>query len=139
MLACGAFNGFLVTAFGLPSIVVTIGTMSLHRRIAQVVLGDQAITGYPSHYTDLAQSFMIDWPRWRWRASSNRLQRDGSRNLMVELTIGLGGEVDDEPSLADLIAASEPTDPGCPRGIVDPVRVQWSQHPTDGMPQQLSV
>jgi rhamnose transport system permease protein len=60
--ACGAFNGFLVTAFGLPSIVVTIGTMSLYRGIAQVVLGDQAITGYPSRYTDLAQSFMIDWP-----------------------------------------------------------------------------
>jgi rhamnose transport system permease protein len=59
--ACGAFNGFLVTAFGLPSIVVTIGTMSLYRGIAQVVLGDQAITGYPSRYTDLAQSFMIDW------------------------------------------------------------------------------
>jgi rhamnose transport system permease protein len=60
--ACGAFNGLLVTAFGLPSIVVTIGTMSLYRGIAQVVLGDQAITGYPSRYTDLAQSFMIDWP-----------------------------------------------------------------------------
>lgn len=27
-LACGAFNGVLVTRFGLPSIVVTIGTMS---------------------------------------------------------------------------------------------------------------
>jgi ribonuclease T2 len=47
-------------------------------------------------------------------------KRDGSWSRIVELTIGLGGEVDDEPSLADLIAASEPTDPGCPRGIVDP-------------------
>lgn len=51
-------------------------------------------------------------------------KRDGSRNLIVELTIGLVGEVDDEPSLADLIAASEPTDPGCTRGIVDPVGLQ---------------
>jgi len=59
---CGAFNGFLVTAFGLPSIVVTIGTMSLYRGIAQVVLGDQAITAYPSRFTDLAQSFIIDQP-----------------------------------------------------------------------------
>ena len=30
-LLCGAFNGFLVTRMGLPSIVVTIGTMSLFR------------------------------------------------------------------------------------------------------------
>jgi rhamnose transport system permease protein len=60
--ACGAFNGFLVTAFGLPSIVVTIGTMSLYRGIAQVVLGDQAITTYPPAFTDLAQSFIIDTP-----------------------------------------------------------------------------
>ena len=37
-LACGA----LTTALGLPSIVVTIGTMSLFRGVAQVVLGDQA-------------------------------------------------------------------------------------------------
>jgi len=59
---CGAFNGALVTYFSLPSIVVTIGTMSLYRGIAQVVLGDQAITTYPAAYTDLAQSFIIDFP-----------------------------------------------------------------------------
>ncbi len=44
---CGAFNGTLVTRFGLPSIVVTIGTMSLFRGISFIVLGDQAFTGYP--------------------------------------------------------------------------------------------
>jgi ribonuclease T2 len=51
-------------------------------------------------------------------------KRDGSRNLIVELTIGLVGEIDDEPSFAELVAASSPTDPGCPRGIVDPVGLQ---------------
>jgi len=51
-------------------------------------------------------------------------KRDGARNLIVELTIGLVGEIDDGPSLAELIAASEPTDPGCPRGVVDPVGLQ---------------
>ena len=48
-------------------------------------------------------------------------KRDGSRNLIVELTIGLVGEIGDQPSLAELVAASEPTDPGCPRGVVDAV------------------
>jgi ribonuclease T2 len=51
-------------------------------------------------------------------------KRAGPRNLIVELTIGLVGEIGDDPSLAELIAASEPTDPGCPRGIVDPVGLQ---------------
>jgi len=51
-------------------------------------------------------------------------KRRGSRNLIVELTIGLVGEIGDDPSLAELIAASEPTDPGCPRGIVAPVGPQ---------------
>jgi rhamnose transport system permease protein len=46
-LLCGWLNGWLVTRWKLPSIVVTIGTLSLYRGLAQVVLGDQAITGYP--------------------------------------------------------------------------------------------
>jgi rhamnose transport system permease protein len=59
---CGAFNGALVTGFGLPSIVVTIGTMSLYRGIAQVVLGDGAITDYPSAFTNLAQNVVVEMP-----------------------------------------------------------------------------
>ena len=47
-LICGAFNGVLVTRLGLPSIVVTIGTMSLFRGISYIVLGDQAYRTYPS-------------------------------------------------------------------------------------------
>ncbi len=61
-IVCGAFNGWLVTGFGLPSIVVTIGTMSLYRGIAQVVLGDQAITTYPEEYTNLAQLYIVQEP-----------------------------------------------------------------------------
>jgi hypothetical protein len=44
---CGAFNGLLVTGLGLPSIVVTIGTMSLFRGIAFIILGDQAYGAIP--------------------------------------------------------------------------------------------
>jgi ribonuclease T2 len=47
-------------------------------------------------------------------------QRDGRRNLIAEVTIGLAGPIGEAPSLARLIAASPPTDPGCPRGLVDP-------------------
>ena len=59
---CGSFNGFLVARVGLPSIVVTIGTMSLFRGIAQVALGDQAITQYPAAFQSLGQDYLIKWP-----------------------------------------------------------------------------
>lgn len=58
-LACGMFNGFLVTKAGLPSIVVTIGTMSLFRGLTQVILGDQAKTKYPPQFLELGQSYFI--------------------------------------------------------------------------------
>lgn len=54
-LVCGAFNGALVTRLGLPSIVVTIGTMSLFRGISFIVLGDQAFKGYPADFAVFGQ------------------------------------------------------------------------------------
>jgi rhamnose transport system permease protein len=47
----GAFNGFLVSVVGLPSLAVTIGTLALFRGLAFVVLGDQAVTSFPRAIT----------------------------------------------------------------------------------------
>jgi rhamnose transport system permease protein len=58
-LICGAFNGFLVTRMGLPSIVVTIGTMSLFRGISYIVLGDQAYRGYPADFAFFGQGYVF--------------------------------------------------------------------------------
>ena len=52
----GAFNGFLVTVVGLPSLAVTIGTLALFRGIAVGLLGTTAITGFPDEWTDLAKA-----------------------------------------------------------------------------------
>jgi rhamnose transport system permease protein len=57
-LLCGAFNGFLVTRLGLPSIVATIGTMSLFRGISFIVLGDKAYTGYPQEFAYFGQGYV---------------------------------------------------------------------------------
>lgn len=57
-LGCGAFNGVLVTRLGLPSIVVTIGTMSLFRGIAFIILGDQAYKGYPASFAFFGQGYV---------------------------------------------------------------------------------
>ena len=61
-LACGAANGLLVVMTRVPSIVITIGTMSLFRGIAQVALGDQALTTYPPNFLALGQSYAIEMP-----------------------------------------------------------------------------
>ncbi|RAY16674.1 ABC transporter permease [Actinomadura craniellae] len=51
---CGLLNGLLVTRLGLPSLAVTIGTLSLYRGLAYVVLGTEAISEFPQQYADLA-------------------------------------------------------------------------------------
>ena len=56
---CGAFNGLLVTGMGLPSIVVTIGTMSLFRGISYIVLGDKAFRGYPPDFAFFGQGYVF--------------------------------------------------------------------------------
>ncbi|MDZ4134146.1 MAG: ABC transporter permease, partial [Paracoccaceae bacterium] len=57
-LLCGAFNGALVAGMGLPSIVVTIGTMSLFRGISYIVLGDKAFNKYPAGFDYFGQGYV---------------------------------------------------------------------------------
>ena len=47
----GAVNGTFITAFGLPSLAVTIGTLALYRGLGYVVLGDRAVADYPTDWT----------------------------------------------------------------------------------------
>lgn len=47
-VVCGLVNGLLVTRLGLPSLAVTIGTLAAYRGIAQIVLGSDAVTDFPS-------------------------------------------------------------------------------------------
>lgn len=51
-------------------------------------------------------------------------QKDGSRSLIEELTIGLTGSVTTQNNVGALILAAGPTDGGCPSGLVDPVGLQ---------------
>ncbi|HVY19740.1 MAG TPA: ABC transporter permease [Bauldia sp.] len=58
-IAAGAFNGFVVTYFRIPSIVTTIGTMSLFRGISYVVLGDQVYRKYPPGFDYFGQGYVF--------------------------------------------------------------------------------
>lgn len=52
-LAMGLFNAVLVVALRLPSIIVTIGTLTLYRGIAQVLVGDHSISGFPPWFVGI--------------------------------------------------------------------------------------
>src|ERR1700722_19397606 len=49
----GLINGLLVVYGALPSLVVTIGTLALYRGIAQIVLNERGVSGFPEWYQDI--------------------------------------------------------------------------------------
>jgi rhamnose transport system permease protein len=49
----GLLNGVFVVAFGLPSLVVTIGTLALYRGIAQIILKERGVNNFPEWYQNL--------------------------------------------------------------------------------------
>jgi rhamnose transport system permease protein len=58
-IACGVGNGLLVAYSRLPSIVATIGTMSLFRGAAFIILGDQAYDKYPASLAYFGQGYVV--------------------------------------------------------------------------------
>ncbi len=62
----GLFNGLLVTRAGLPSLVVTLGTLALYRGMALIILGPRGISGFPSEFTSFGFGRIpgtpIPWP-----------------------------------------------------------------------------
>ena len=57
--AAGCVNGALVTIGRVPSIVATIGTMTLFRGLAYAVLGDGVLKSYPAGFAVLGQGYVV--------------------------------------------------------------------------------
>jgi rhamnose transport system permease protein len=55
----GAVNGLLVTRASVPSIVATIGTLSLYRGIAYGILGDRVLKSYPQSFAYFGQGYVV--------------------------------------------------------------------------------
>jgi rhamnose transport system permease protein len=55
----GAINGLLVTRLGLPSLAVTIGTLGLYRGVANIVLGPNTISNFPTAYTNIGVNGVV--------------------------------------------------------------------------------
>lgn len=62
----GLLNGLLVAKAGLPSLVVTLGTLALFRGLALIVLGPIGVSDFPSAFTDVGfghvPGTLIPWP-----------------------------------------------------------------------------
>src|SRR5690242_10274787 len=58
-LAAGCINGALVTFGRVPSIVATIGTLTLFRGAAYAVLGDRVLKDYPASFATFGQGYVI--------------------------------------------------------------------------------
>jgi len=54
----GLLNGALVSWLGVPSIVATIGTMSLFRGVAYGILGDAVLKSYPQSFAFFGQGYV---------------------------------------------------------------------------------
>lgn len=55
-LACGAFNGVCITVLGLPSLVVTLGSLALFRGLCYVLLGGTPVSAVPTGLIDFGNS-----------------------------------------------------------------------------------
>ena len=58
-IAAGCVNGALVTLGRVPSIVATIGTMTLFRGMAYAVLGDRVLKSYPDSFARFGQGYLV--------------------------------------------------------------------------------
>lgn len=58
----GLLNGMIIVKARLSPIVVTLGTYSLYRGIAFVMLGDHYVTGYPPEFTYIGRGYVGNTP-----------------------------------------------------------------------------
>src|ERR671935_2559993 len=72
----GSVNGFLVTRVGLPSLAVTIGTLTLYRGIAQGILPTDTIGGFP---TGLASIGVVPNGAELYRRARTRIRSAAAR------------------------------------------------------------
>src|SRR4029078_2322053 len=62
----GLLNGLFVARGGLPSLVVTLGTLALFRGLALIILGPKGVSNFPDEFTSIGFGHVpgtdIPWP-----------------------------------------------------------------------------
>jgi rhamnose transport system permease protein len=59
---CGFLNGFIITRARLPALIVTLANFSFFRGIAYVILGDEAVSGFPGAFLYLGRGYIGNSP-----------------------------------------------------------------------------
>ena len=75
----GLINGLLVTKAGLPSLAVTIGTLTLYRGIASLILGATSVSNFPTSYTNVGTNGFLGISSISWSVA-----------VFIVLAIGTG-------------------------------------------------
>jgi rhamnose transport system permease protein len=62
----GAFNGLVITRFGVPPLIATLATMSLYRGLAEGISESRSVRGYPEWFYVLGQGDLWGVPTQVW-------------------------------------------------------------------------
>jgi rhamnose transport system permease protein len=54
----GLVNGLLIGVLNLPSLAITLGTLAAYRGLAYVILGSEAISGFPTRFTKIGGGYV---------------------------------------------------------------------------------
>lgn len=65
-IVLGALNGFLVTQFNLPPMVVTLATMNLANGAASLLTGGTAVYGLPDKFLNIGRGSILGIPNQVW-------------------------------------------------------------------------
>ena len=56
--ALGLVNGLLIGVLNLPSLAITLGTLAAYRGLAYLILGGEAISGFPTSFTNIGGGYI---------------------------------------------------------------------------------
>ena len=85
----GFVNGLIVVYAALPSLVVTIGTLALYRGIAQIILQERGISGFPEWYQNIGFGTIGGTPI-PWSSDYLRLVLYWFRDFFARDSLGAG-------------------------------------------------
>ena len=54
----GLVNGLLIGVLNLPSLAITLGTLAAYRGLAYLILGGEAISGFPTSFTNIGGGYI---------------------------------------------------------------------------------
>ena len=54
----GLVNGLLIRVLNLPSLAITLGTLAAYRGLAYLILGGEAISGFPTSFTNIGGGYI---------------------------------------------------------------------------------